>query len=577
MKPYFCLLAFILALYHGFAITNSENMNSDKLAENHIWAKFEILLSSAKTYNNPIYEVEELKTIFTSPSGRTKVIRGFWDGGTDWKIRFQPDEIGVWTWLTSCTDSVNNGLHGRTGEFLCIKNPSEDLIYKHGAIKHEAGKYYLSYNNGTPFFWLACTAWNGALKSTDEEWEHYLNQRKENNYNVIQLVTTEWRGCDKNAEGLTAIEGTTNIRINPEFFKRIDQKIDEANAKGLVVSPVVLWALSGVGSQLNPGYSLPIKEAVLLAKYIVARYQGNQVFWTLGGDGHYIDDQELKWKEIGRLVFNDIDHAPVTLHPQGSSWVGEHFNKEDWYDLMGYQSSHDNGERVVNWINKGPMAKMWKKLKPMPYINMEPNYEEIDFRITAEDIRNASYWSIFATPIAGVTYGANGVWPWLRSGEKILNHNHKEGVTTWRESIEFPGSIQMGYLAKFIQQFEWWNLYPANEILAVQPGEKKFNHWVSVVKSPEDQTIIAYIPHKTDVVLFNPQQYQYSAKWFNPLTNKYLDATVKRTGVISKKEGGSEITKNTDDTTNERTNTIEFSHDFENDMIIVLQKEDNKN
>ena len=26
---------------------------------------------------------------------------------------------------------------------MCVKNSSEDLIYKHGAIKHEAGKFLL--------------------------------------------------------------------------------------------------------------------------------------------------------------------------------------------------------------------------------------------------------------------------------------------------------------------------------------------------------------------------------------------------------------------------------------------------
>ena len=138
------------------------------------------------------------------------------------------------------------------------------------------------------------------------------------------------------------------------------------------------------------------------------------------------------------------------------------------------------------------MSEMWYKLKPMPYINMEPNYEEINFRITDKDVRNASYWSIFATPVAGITYGANGIWPWLSPGERILNHGDKGGVTGWKKSIEFPGSIQMGYLAGFMREFQWWNLYPANDILSEQPGEEIFNHWNICVKS-ENEIIIAYI------------------------------------------------------------------------------------
>jgi hypothetical protein len=519
-------------------------------AQTQIWTKHEIRFQSSKTYDNPIYDVKDFKITFTAPSGMTKIVRGFWDGGADWKVRFMPGETGNWSWKTECSDKENTGLHNQSGTFECIANKSSGPLFQKGTIGHEPGKYYLSYADGTPFFWLACTAWNGALKSTGEEWEYYLNHRIKNNYNVIQLVTTEWRGADKNAEGLTAIEGAGYIRIHPEFFKRIDRKIDEANAKGLLVSPVVLWALpNGQGRHLSPGYTLPLEEAVLLAKYIVARYQGNHVVWTLGGDGKYYDDQEIKWKEIGRRVFNDIDHAPVTLHPHGSSWVGDIYDQEDWYNLMSYQSSHNNGERVVNWINKGPMAEMWSKLKPMPYINMEPNYEEIGFRITAKDVRNASYWSLFATPIAGVTYGANGIWPWLAEGEKILNHNDKGGVTGWRKSLDFPGSIQMGYLGEFFQNLEWWKFYPAEDLLAQQPGNTTFNQWISVLKKEDNSEILIYIPEKSTITLFNPNKFQWTGKWFNPITNQYSTADL-----------------------NPKNNQIELTHNFENDMLIILKK-----
>jgi len=323
-------------------------------AQTPIWTKHEIRFTSAREYENPIYDIQDFRATFTAPSGRTKTVCGFWDGGIDWKIRFMPDETGPWTWKSHCSDESNSGLHERSGSFECVENMHEDDLHQKGAIQHEPGKYYLSHRDGTPFFWLACTAWNGALKSTDEEWEHYLGQRKANNYNTIQFVCTEWRGGDRNLEGLTAIEGTGYIRIHPEFFKRIDRRIDEINARGLLACPVILWALPfGQGRHLSPGYTLPLEEAVLLAKYIVARYQGNHVVWTLGGDGQYYGDQELKWKEIGRRVFKDIDHASVTLHPHGRSFVGDIYAQEDWYSVMGYQSSHSNSRGTVDWINRG--------------------------------------------------------------------------------------------------------------------------------------------------------------------------------------------------------------------------------
>ncbi len=537
------------------------------------WMKYEISFSSEKEYADPIYDVKDFRITFIAPSGRERIVRGFWDGGTTWKVRFCPDEVGAWKWKSLCTDNKNIGLHGQQGTFECKSNDNKASIFQKGSLIHPAGKYYLAYNDGTPFFWLACTAWNGALKSTDEEWEYYLDHRLKHNYKVIQLVTTEWRGCDKNAEGLTAIEGTGHIKINPEFFKRMDRKIDEANYKGLIVSPVILWALpNGKGRQLSPGYILPLDEAVLLAKYIVARYQGNQVVWTLGGDGKYYDDQEIKWKEIGRRVFNEIDHAPVTLHPHGSSWVGELFVQEKWYDLMGYQSSHSNGEGTVNWINKGPMSKMWSNLKPMPYINMEPNYEEIGFRITDKDVRNASYWSLFATPIAGITYGANGIWPWLRDGESILNHTDAPGTTNWRKSLDFPGSMQMDYLYQLMQKLEWWRFFPANEMLASQPGNSAYNHWVSVLKKDDHSEILIYIPEKETVTLFNPEGFIYDAQWFNPVTNIYFPAGMSRdpSPVQPSKTGkkGVQVTQ----PVHVSGIKIEFEQNFGNDMVLILKK-----
>lgn len=516
-------------------------LSSSTFAQNEvkIWDKYEAELTSSKSYLKPIYDVRNFDIIFTSPTGRGRKVYGFWDGGQSWKVRFMPDELGEWSWKSVCSDKENTGLHDNSGSFLCIPNTSQLDIYHRGAIVHPEGKYHLSYSDGTPFFWVGCTAWNGALKSTDEEWQIYLKQRRDHNYNLIQLVTTQWRGCDQSADGLVAYEGSGEITINPDFFKRIDQKIDEVNSYGLVTSPVILWALHvGQGRYLSPGYHLPLDEAAILARYIVARYQGNHVIWALGGDGKYYDDLEARWKKIGQEVFNEIDHAPVTLHPHGSSYVGRIYADELWYDIMGYQSSHNNGERVVNWINKGPMANEWDKLKPMPYINMEPNYEQIRFLITAEDVRNASWWSIFATPIAGITYGANGIWPWLREGEKILNHRDAPGTSTWRKSIDFPGSKQIGYLSEFIQDTDWWNYYPAAELLVSQPGDEIFNAFVSVVATEDKKGIMVYIPKKCSIELRNPLLYEYEATWYNPQTNEYSkgDPVLKDNKITIRKE-----------------------------------------
>ncbi|GJM30616.1 MAG: hypothetical protein DHS20C17_32510 [Cyclobacteriaceae bacterium] len=514
------------------------------------WAKYQIDFTSEKTYTEPIYQVRQFYALFKSPTGRALRVNGFWDGSTRWSIRFAPDELGEWSYTTYCSDTLNQGLHNKSGNFTCTVNDSEFDIYKKGGIIHPPGTYYLSHQDGTPFFWTACTAWNGALKSTEAEWDKYLKHRVGNNYNVIQFVTTQWRGGDQNSLGQVAYQGSGRIKINPEFFQHMDQKVDKINEYGLVAAPVVLWALPrGDGRDLSPGYHLPIEEAVILAKYIVARYSGNQVVWLLGGDGQYYGDLEDRWKAIGRRVFEDIHHAPVTLHPHGHSWIGDIYADEDWMDIVCYQSSHSNAAGTVDWINKGPIASRWDKLPPRPIINMEPNYEEIHFTITDEDVRNASYWSIFATPPAGISYGANGIWPWLREGESILNHRDAPGTSTWEKSIEFPGSIQIGYLSQFIRQFEWWNLKPGLDLLVRQPGTVTYNHFVSLLRTEDYSTVLVYLPVKETIQIRNPQNISYLARWFNPVTNEYQRAE------LSVEKGLVEVTSN-----------------FPNDMLLIMTK-----
>ncbi|MDF9800736.1 hypothetical protein OKW21_005999 [Catalinimonas alkaloidigena] len=494
------------------------------------WMKYELTFESDKQYENPLYEVDSFNAEFTAPSGRTHKIHGFWDGGRSWKIRFMPDELGEWQYKTSCSDKSNSGLSGHEGSFLCEKNTSEQAIYQKGNIIHNEGDYHLSYADGKPFFWLACTAWNGALKSTEKEWDDYLAHRKAHNYSVIQFVTTQWRGADVNSQLQKAFTGQGKIKLNPAFFQHLDQKVDKVNEYGLVAAPVLLWALpKGEGKELSPGYALPQEEAIKLARYMVARYGAHHVVWVLGGDGWYTHLYEQRWKNIGRGVFGDEHPGVVAQHPMGRSWIGEAYANEDWLDVVGYQSSHGVNTGTIDWINKGPMKKNWDKLPARPLINMEPCYEEIYFRTTDTHVRNASYWSIFATPVAGITYGANGIWPWIRKGEKILNHGSlsEKSPSTWRESIDFPGSHQMGYLAKFMQQFDWWELKPDHNLLKKQPGEEQFDHYISLLRTDDYSTVLTYVPFKTEVQIINAQNLSYQGQWYKPVDDSYVNADIE--------------------------------------------------
>lgn len=137
---------------------------------------------------------------------------------------------------------------------------------------------------------------------------------------------------------------------------------------------------------------------------------------------------------------------------------------------------------------------------------------------------------MFSTPVAGITYGANGIWPWIRPGEDIENHGKPHILRPWDESIKLPGSVQIGYLAEFMRKYAWWQLKPAQDLL-VENGEA--GAFISLVRSDDHSLLMAYVPKQATVRLYNPGAGSWQGQWFDPVKNTYASATVsEKNGVL---------------------------------------------
>src|ERR1035441_42790 len=124
----------------------------------HQWQAVEIELISSVTYADSFQDVDVTAT-FTTPDGRTITRPVFWDGGLTWKVRFAPPQTGLWTMTTSATDARNSGLNHVTRTVRCDPYSGNLAIYKHGFLKVSKNGRYLTYADGTPFFYLGDTHW----------------------------------------------------------------------------------------------------------------------------------------------------------------------------------------------------------------------------------------------------------------------------------------------------------------------------------------------------------------------------------------------------------------------------------
>src|SRR5687768_16548920 len=95
------------------------------------WDTYEIALEAAQNYDNPFRDVQLSATFTHRGSGRSIEVDGFYDGGSTWRLRLLPLELGTWEYTTHSKES---GLNGKTGWLECIP-PQKD--YLRGPIQIE--------------------------------------------------------------------------------------------------------------------------------------------------------------------------------------------------------------------------------------------------------------------------------------------------------------------------------------------------------------------------------------------------------------------------------------------------------
>lgn len=488
------------------------------------WGLFEAAFASTEPAANP-FQDRDLFVTFTSPSGTPVTVRGFWDGGDVWRVRFSPGETGTWSFTTRAVPETDSGLHGRMGRFDVTEPLDDTTFHRHGPVRVAASGTYLEHADRTPFFWMADTGWNAALKATPDEWADYLEERARQGFTAVQWVTTQWRAAptgDRQDE--PAFTGLDRIQVNTPFFQRLDGRVAALDRAGLLNVPVLLWAIgSGADPDVNPGHSLPEDQAIRLAQYMVARWQGYSSAWILAGDGDYRGSRSDRWKRIGRAVFDGSPHAPALMHPGGMHWVVPEFRDETWIDVYGYQSGHGDDERALRWITGGPPAQQWAVPPVRPFINLEPPYEhhlayQSGEPISAAAVRRAVYWSLLATPTAGVSYGGHGVWGWDDGTGPPTDHPRSGTPLPWREAIVMPGAEQMKYVAGIFSAIDYWRLRPAPRLLVDQPGRADAGRFISVAAAPGGDLLLAYTPVEPEVVLRTDGVPEGAAIWMNPRT-----------------------------------------------------------
>lgn len=331
---------------------------------------------------------------------------------------------------------------------------------------------HLVKQDGTPFFYLADTAWELFHRATREDADRYLEDRARKGFNVIQAVAVaEFGGLtEPNRYGHLALADGDPTKPNERYFEHVDYIVNKAAALGLYTGLLPTWG-DKVNKKWGEGPEIFTPEnALIYGEWLGRRYREKAVIWIVGGDRPIESERHrLVYRAMAEgLRSGDGGAHLITYHPMGGHSSSEYVHDEPWLDFNMMQSGHAGRNNASDRM----IARDYARTPAKPTLDGEPNYEDHPVRgsklkddwFDEWDVRKESYWSVFAGG-AGVTYGSHPIWAfWDGKSKKLADQRH-----SWLEALSLPGSAQVGHLRRLIESRPFLTRIP-DQSLIVSPN-----------------------------------------------------------------------------------------------------------
>ena len=382
-------------------------------------------------------------------------------------------------------------------------------------LKVAPGGRTLTYQNGTPFFYLADTAWHLFDKTNQKSARVYLENRAAKGFTVIQAeVNARFRRG--NAFGEHAFIDNDPLQPNEDYFRHVDYIVNYANTLGLWVAFVPLdstWSKQGLYTP---------EQAWQFGRFLGRRYANAQVIWTLGGDIAGNDNP------YGTALYNELaagiargatnrDQSKLTMQyfPTQNQASTNWFNGQDWLDLNIVVSGHSQNSPNYNLI-----TAQYANSPTRPDMDGESVYEDIPFglqagntRATAWDTRKSAYWAVFAGA-HGVTYGHNNVWQFAADTSRGLASGR------WDLSLDSLGAYSMSYLKRLVISRQAGGRVPDQSVVtsSTLSGAAR----IAALRGADSSYALVYTPTGATVTvnLAKLSGTQVDVRWYNPANGK---------------------------------------------------------
>ncbi len=393
------------------------------------WGIFEIALNGPAS-GNPFLEVE-LKAEFRSESHVVNVT-GFYDGEGIYRIRFMPEKLGEWHYVTR---SNQPDLNGKSGQLTCV----EPSAGNHGPVRVH-NDFHFAYADGNAYypFGTTCYAWTHQGDALEEQTLETLKQAafnklrmcvfpKDYSFNHNEPV---YYPFERNAAGENDF-----TRFDPAFFHHFEKRLAQLGDLGIeadiiVFHPYDRWGYARMDAETD----------YLYLRYLIARLSAyRHVWWSLANEYDFMLSYKPmeRWDRFFGILLEEDPYNHLRSIHQG--------HPDDMYDhtkpgVTHVCIQHPQVRQVVDW----------RKKYGKPIVDDELEYEgDVTFpwgSISAEEEVNR-FWLI----VANGGYAGHGE-----------TYMHPEDILWWAKGGVLHGESwkRIGFLRSIIEDMPPGGLTP---------------------------------------------------------------------------------------------------------------------
>lgn len=381
---------------------------------------------------------------------------------------------------------------------------------------------FLVHADGSPFFYLADTAWELFHRLNRDETDLYLRNRADKHFTVIQaVVLAEFDGLTSpNAYGDLPLTDNDPAKPNEAYFKHVDYVVDKAASLGLVVGMLPTWG-DKVNKKWGKGPEVFTPEnAGVYGEFLGKRYKDKPIIWILGGDRPIDNDRHMAiWRGMAAGVRKgDGGQHLISYHPNGETHSARWLHAEPWLDFNMLQSGHARH----NGANYAMIAEDYARTPAKPILDAEADYEDHPVNWKTEngwfdeyDVRKTAYWALFAGA-CGHTYGCHDIWQFLSDAHPPVTRAR----TPWKKALDLPAAGQMQFARSLIESRPYLTRVPDQGLIVGDAG--KGGDHVQATRDAEGSYAMVYLPSGKPVTIETGKLSGQALRawWFDPRTGK---------------------------------------------------------